>query len=56
MVSEPAAMLVDRLVAAVATPLVGLADLETLLKRLLPNVLAPAPPPRPVPTEIETMC
>ena len=43
MVSEPAVMLAARVVAAVATPSVGSADLETLLKWLLPNVLAPAP-------------
>ena len=55
MVSEPAAMPVDRVVAAVTTPSVRLADLETLLKRLLLNMLASAPPPWPVPTEIETM-
>ena len=54
-VSEPAVMPADRVVAAVATPSVGLADLETLLKRLLPNVPTLSPPPRPVPTEIETM-
>ena len=45
----------DRVVVAVATPSVGLPDLETLLKRLLPNVPAPAPPPQPVPTEIDPM-
>ena len=45
----------DRVVAAVATPSVGLADLEMLLKRLLPSVPAPALPPRPVPAEIETV-
>ena len=53
-VSVPVVMPVDLVVAAVVTPLVGLADLETLLKRLLPNMLAPAPPPRPVHMEIET--
>ena len=36
-VSEPAVMPVDRVVVAIATPSVGLADLETLLKRLLPR-------------------
>ena len=49
-VSKPAVIPADRVFAAVATPSVGLADLEMLLKWLFP-----APPPRPVPTEIETM-
>ena len=42
-VSEPAVMLAARVIAAFATSSVGSADLETLLKRLLPNVLAPEP-------------
>ena len=50
-VSEPAVMPADRVVADVATPSLGLADLEMLLRRLLPSV--PAPLPRPVPAEIE---
>ena len=56
MLGEPLPGPVDRVVAGVATPLVGLADLEMLVQKLLLSVpaLAPAPPPRPVPTEIET--
>ena len=40
---------------AVGTPAVGLADIDMLLKRLLSSVPAPAPPPRPVPAEMETV-
>ena len=54
-VSDQVVRPVDRVVTAVATPLLGLADLETLLKRLLLSTTAPAPPPGPVPGEIETM-
>ena len=53
MICDPAVMPADQVVAAIATPLVGLADLEMLLKRLLPSVLAP--PILPVPSEIETV-
>ena len=42
-------------VAAVTGPSVRLAYLETMLKRLLPYVPAQAPPPRFVPTDLETM-
>ena len=41
------------MVAAIATPSVGLADFEMLLNRLLPSV--PAPPPRSVTKGIETV-
>ena len=43
------------MVAAIATPSVGLADFEMLLNRLLPSVPAPAPPPRSVTEGIETV-
>ena len=36
-VSDPAVMPADRVVAAIATPSVGLADLETLLKKVILN-------------------
>ena len=52
-VSEPAVMTADQVVATVVTPVVGLADIKLLLKRLLLSVPAPAPPPRPVPAEME---
>ena len=54
-VSEPVVMPTDRVVVAVATPSMGLADLETLLKWLLSNAPAPTPPPHQVPMEIESM-
>ena len=45
----------EQVVAAVTGPLVGLADLETMLKCLLPAVPAQAPLPRSVPTDLEMM-
>ena len=54
-VSEPTLGLTEQVVAAVTGPSVGLADLETMLKHLLPAVPAQAPPPRSAPTEIEAM-
>ena len=33
----------------------GLADLEAMLKRLLPDMPTQAPPPRPAPSDIEAM-
>ena len=36
-VKEPACMLAEQVVAAITTPSVGLGDLETLLRRLLPT-------------------
>ena len=52
-VSEPAVMPADQVVAFVVTPAVGLADM--LLKQLLSSVPAMAPPPHPVPAEMETV-
>ena len=46
---------VNRVVVAVTTPVVGLADLEKLVQKLLLSVPALAPPPSPAPVEIETM-
>ena len=42
--SEPAFGPADQVVAAVTTPSVGTADLEALLRRLLPTAPAHAPP------------
>ena len=54
-VSEPMLGPTEQVVAAVTGPLVGLADLETMLKCLLPAVPAQAPPPRSVPTDLAMM-
>ena len=43
-VSEPALGPTEQVVAAVTGPSVGLADLEVMLKRLLPAVPIPTPP------------
>ena len=53
--SEPTLGPMEQVVAAVTSPSVGIADLETMLKRLLPAVPAQAPPPLSAPTEIEAM-
>ena len=45
----------EQIVEAVNGPLVGLADIETMLKRLFPAVPAQSPAPRPAPTELEAM-
>ena len=45
----------DQVVAAVTSPVFGLADLETLVQKLLLSVPALAPPPSQVPVELETM-
>ena len=44
-VSEPTLRPKEQIATAVTGPSVGLADLETMLKRLLPSVPAQAPPP-----------
>ena len=54
-VSEPVLGPADQVVAAVTEPSVRLADLEVLLRRLLPTAPALAPPPRPASTRIEVM-
>ena len=54
-VNEPTCVPADQVVAAVATPLVGLDDLGVLLRRLLPTAPVQALPPHPVPTEMEIM-
>ena len=54
-VSEPTLGPTEQVITAVSRTSVGLADLETMLKRLLPAVPAQAPPPRSAPTEIEAM-
>ena len=43
-VSEPTLLPMEQVIAAVTGPSVGLADLEAMLKRLLPAVPAQAPP------------
>ena len=45
----------EQVVAAITGPLVGLAELETMLKCLLPAVPAQAPPPRSSHMDIEVM-
>ena len=45
----------EPVVAAVTGPTVGLANFETMLKLLLPAILAQAPPPLSAPTDVETM-
>ena len=56
-VSEPTRRRTEQVVAAVTGPSVGLADLETMLKCLLPAVpaQAQAPPSSSAPTDLETM-
>ena len=54
-VNEPACVPADQVVAAVGAPLVGLGDIEALLRRLLLTTPVQAPPPRPVPTKMEIM-
>ena len=53
--SEPACVPADQVVVAVTAPSVGLGDLGALLRHLLLTALVQAPPPRPVPTEMEIM-
>ena len=45
----------DRMVAAVTIPPAVPDQLETLLRRLLPNKEVPVSPPKPVPTELESL-
>ena len=52
---KPACVPADRVVATVTAPLVGLGDLEALLRCLLPTAPVQTPPPRPVPTEMEIL-
>ena len=54
-VSEPTLGPAEQVIADVTGPSVGLADLEAMLKHLLPAVPAQAPPPRSAPTDIEAM-
>ena len=54
-VSEPRLGLTEQIIAAITGPSVRLADLETMLKRLLPAIPAQAPPPLSAPTDLETM-
>ena len=54
-VSESTLGSTEQVVAAVTSPLVGLADLETMVKRLLPAVPTQAPPPLSASTDLETM-
>ena len=54
-VSEQTLVPTEQVIAAITGPSVGLADLEAMLKRLLPTVLAQAPPPHTAPTDIEAM-
>ena len=54
-VSEPMLGPTEQIVAAITGPSVGLADLETMLRRLLPAILAQTPPPISASTHLETM-
>ena len=54
-VSEPTIVPTKQVVAAVTGPSVGLANLEAMLKRLLPDVPAQAPLPRSATTDIEVL-
>ena len=54
-VNEPTLRPTEQIIAAVTGPSVGLADLETMLKHLLPDVPAQAPPPLSAPTDLKTM-
>ena len=55
-VDEPGCGLDDRMVAAVTVPPVVQDHLETLLRRLLPTPSVPAaPPPKTIPTELESL-
>ena len=51
-VSEPTLGLTEQVVTAITGLSVGLVDLETMLKRLLPAIPAQAPPP---PTHLKTI-
>ena len=54
-VSELTFVPTEQVVAAVTGPSVSLANLETMLKHLLPAVPAQAPPPLSAPTDLKTM-
>ena len=54
-VSGPTLGPTEQIAPAVTGPSVGLADLEMMLKHLLPAVPAQAPPPRLAPKELEAM-
>ena len=54
-VSEWTLVPTEQVVAVVTGPLVGLADFEAMLKRLLPAVPAQAPPPHSAPTDLEAI-
>ena len=54
-VNEPGCGLDDCMVAAVTIPLAEPDPLETLLRRLLPTPVVPVLPPKPVPTELESL-
>ena len=54
-VSEPTLGPTEQIVAAITGPSVGLANLGTMLKCLLPAIPAQAPPPLSAATDLETM-
>ena len=54
-IDEPECVLADRMVAAITAPPVGMDNLEVLLRRLLPTTTGPTPPPKPIPTELESL-
>ena len=54
-VDEPGCGLDDRLVAAVTVPPAVPDQLETFLRWLLRTSLVPASPPKPIPTELESL-
>ena len=54
-VDEPVCGRDDRMVAAVTTSPTSPDQLETLLRRLLPTLVMPSPPPKPVPSALEQL-
>ena len=48
-------VLADQMVATVTASPVGPDGLEALLRRLLPTTPVPTPPPKPIPTELESL-
>ena len=54
-VNEPGCGVDDRMVAAVTIPPAEPDLLETLFRRLLPTPVVPSSPPKPVPTELESL-
>ena len=54
-VDEPGCVLADQTVAAVTVPLARTDNLEALIRRLIPTTPVSTPPPKPIPTELESL-